>query len=156
MRTVVVASDLTVALSGDAVNLDLAVTEYLLDCDYVIVEGLKQAPIPKIVVISEGEEMPSALENVVAAVGAPVETVPTFALDQIGALGEFLLQQEVLKPPAQRVALLVNGKPVRLNEFVRSSLSGVIRGFVASLKDIDQPHTIHLTLRDREERPGGS
>jgi hypothetical protein len=62
---------------------------------------------------------------------------------------EFLLENDILKPPAWMTTLMVNDKPVPINEFVQSSLAGVLRGFIASLRDVEPPTTIQVTIKQR-------
>jgi molybdopterin-guanine dinucleotide biosynthesis protein MobB len=148
--TVALGAGTTVVLTSGGGDLDEAIARYLLDCDYVIVEGFKQAPIPKIAVVSGEEGVPPDLAGVVAVVGGgqPPGDQPSFAFDEIEKLGDFLFEQQILTEPAGRATLLIDGKPVPINEFVQSSLAGMIRGYISSLKDIDTPATtIHLHLK---------
>ena len=45
--------------------------------------------------------------------------------------------------------LEVNGKEVRIKDFVQEVISGAVVGMVGSLKGIDEPQTIELTIRVR-------
>lgn len=45
--------------------------------------------------------------------------------------------------------LEVNGKEVRIKDFVQEVISGSIVGMVRSLKGIEEPQTIDLTIRIR-------
>jgi hypothetical protein len=45
--------------------------------------------------------------------------------------------------------LEVNGKEVRIKDFVQEVMSGSIVGMVKSLKGTDEPQTIDLTVRIR-------
>jgi molybdopterin-guanine dinucleotide biosynthesis protein B len=147
--TVTAGQDLTVTLDRRKYDLDEAISHYLWACDYIVVEGFKGAGIPKIAVTAEGEAVPPEARNVVAAVyrGKPPDGYPAFALDEIDRLVDYLFENGILKQPSSRTELHVNGKSVPLNDFVQTSLAGVIRGFIASLKDVEPTSTITLHIR---------
>jgi molybdopterin-guanine dinucleotide biosynthesis protein B len=147
--TVVVGKDLVEVLNRDGDDLDGVLARYLCLCDYIVVEGFKRAGIPKIAVVSEDEDILEEADNIVAVVGRGDKPhgYPAFAPDEIDKLGDFLIEKKVLREPAQRVSLLVNGKPVPMNEFVQSSLSGVIKGFIDSLRGVQEASTIELTIK---------
>jgi molybdopterin-guanine dinucleotide biosynthesis protein B len=132
-------------------DLEEVVARYLSLCDLIVVEGFKYAEIPKVAVVAESVDVLKQTENVVAVVCRDVkpEGYPAFTFDEIEDLGEFLLENGVLKPPGESCVLLVDGKPVPMNEFVRSSLAGVVRGFIATLRDVESPSTIHLTIKGK-------
>lgn len=148
--TVTAGQDLTVTLDRSCYDLDQAISRHLWVCDYIVVEGFKGADIPKIAVIAEGGVIPPEASNVVAAVyrGQPPEGYPVFTFDEIDRLVDYLFENGILKQPSGRTELHVNGKPVPLNEFVQASLAGVIRGFIASLKDVEPPSTITLHIKN--------
>ena len=130
-------------------DLETAASRYLSLCDIIVVEGFKHAEIPKVVVVSGSDDILGETENVVAVVyrdEAP-GAYPAYTADQIEALTDFLFEKEVLKPPGRGATLLVNGKPVPINEFVQTSLAGVIRGFITALHDIETPSTIQLNVK---------
>ncbi len=135
--------------SPQAADLEASVTAYLSDCDFVIVEGFKQEAIPKVAVISDDAAILDEARNIVAVVsaGKKPENVPGFGPDEIEKLGEHLLEKEIIKAAGKQISLVVDGKPVRLNEFVRTSLAGVIQGFITSLRDIEDPSTIELRIK---------
>ncbi len=130
-------------------NLEAIVAAYLSACDYVIVEGFKKEDLPKVAVISGDRSILDEAGNIVAVVSAgdrPAD-IPAFGLDEIDKLGAHLLENDILKPRRGTVSLVVDGKPVRLNEFVKTSLAGVIQGFITSLRDVKDPSSVELTIR---------
>jgi molybdopterin-guanine dinucleotide biosynthesis protein MobB len=146
--TVAAGQDLTVVLDRSGDDLGRVVTRYLWSCDYVVVEGFKGSGIPKIAVIADGEDIPE-VGNIVAVVyrnQAP-QGYRTFGFDETEKLLDYLFENEIIKQPSRRTVLFVNGNPVPLNDFVQTSLANVIRGFLASLKDVDPPSTISLHIR---------
>ena len=94
---------------GAAPEPDLqAVLAQLAPCDLVIVEGYKAAPIPKIEVRRLAAREHRALcatdprVIAIAADHAVAEaTVPTFALDDVAAIAEFISETLALPRPAQ-------------------------------------------------------
>ncbi len=127
------------------------VGRYLALCDCVVVEGFKRSGIPKVAVLPDGNELPEGIENVVAVVyrGNRPDGYPAYTIEEIDNLCEFLLKEGVLDEPGKRATLMVNGRPVRMNDFVKTSLTGVIQGFLASLRDVKDPTTIELTIKVR-------
>jgi molybdopterin-guanine dinucleotide biosynthesis protein B len=126
-----------------------AAAMHLFACDYIVVEGFKRADIPKILVTARAEDVPKGLMRVVACMGdgpKPAD-LPGFALDQLDALGVFLFDKGILAPVGPTAHLVVNGKPIPLNEFVRSALSGVLQGFLTSLRDVENPTTIEISIK---------
>jgi molybdopterin-guanine dinucleotide biosynthesis protein B len=146
---VTLGAGLSVVLSCEDQDLEQVVGRYLSLCDCVVVEGFKHAGIPKVAVVSDGNDLPDETENVVAVVyrGDRPDGYPAYAIDEIDNLCDFLLEEGILDQPGKRVALLVDGKPVRMKDFVQTSLTGVIQGFLASLHDVKDPSTIELTIK---------
>jgi molybdopterin-guanine dinucleotide biosynthesis protein B len=128
--------------------LDEALVRHLAGCDCVIVEGFKALALPKVVVTSGGTQ-PPRLENVVAYVyrGAKPKSLPAFRQSEVRKLGAFLLKSGILAPGGAAAHLVVNDKQVPMNEFVARALAGVIQGFVGSLRDVESPEKIELTIR---------
>jgi molybdopterin-guanine dinucleotide biosynthesis protein MobB len=147
--TVIIGDGVTAVTGSDGDDLEQAIVRHLWSCDYIVVEGFKQADMPKVAVVSREQGLPDGIENVIAVVygdGAP-EGYPGFEFDEIEGLAEYLFEKGILKEPGSRTSLVVNGKPVELNEFVQGSLAGVVRGFIATLRDTEEPTTIQLTIK---------
>jgi molybdopterin-guanine dinucleotide biosynthesis protein B len=140
-----------VVISRKDGDLERVIARYLSLCDCIVVEGFKHTDVPKVVVVSDGDDLLDEAENVVAVVyrGRPPQGYPSYTIDEVDSLCEFLLANGILCEPGKRVALLVDGSPVPMNDFVQSSLSGVIQGFLASLRDVETPSTIELTIKIR-------
>ncbi len=146
---VVVGENIVEILKSGGSDLEATVAAYLSACDFVIVEGFKKEAIPKVAVISDDTTILGEAKNVIAVVsaGEKPDNIPGFGLDEIEKLGAHLLENDILKVPGKQISLMVDGKPVRLNEFVRTSLAGVIQGFITSLRDIEDPSTIELRTK---------
>jgi molybdopterin-guanine dinucleotide biosynthesis protein B len=147
--TVTAGEDITVVTDCDGGDLERLLVRYLWSCDYIVVEGFKETAMPKIAVVAEGEAVPAEAQNVVAVIcrGEPREGYQAFTFDQIDELLAYLLESGIIGPPSGQTVLVINGKPVPINDFVQTSLAGVIRGFITSLKDIEPPATISLHIR---------
>jgi molybdopterin-guanine dinucleotide biosynthesis protein B len=130
-------------------DLETAAARFLSLCDVVLVEGFKHAGFPKIVVVPEGEEVPGDFDNVVAAVyrDRKPEGYPAYTVDETEDLLDLLLERRILELPGRGSALLVNGKSVPMNEFVQTSLAGIVRGFISALHDVEPPATIQLSIK---------
>jgi molybdopterin-guanine dinucleotide biosynthesis protein B len=149
--TLVLGGGRSAVISPDEGDPDSLIVRYLSLCDCIVVEGFKRAGIPKIAVVSDDDGLPDEAENVVAVVyrGRRPEGYPAYTIEEIDSLCEFLIEKGILSKPGRRVTLLVDGKPVPMNDFVQTSLSGVIKGFLASLRDVKDPSTIELTITTR-------
>jgi molybdopterin-guanine dinucleotide biosynthesis protein B len=147
--TITLGGSLSVVLNRKDTDLEQVAARYLSLCDCVVVEGFKAAGIPKVAVLSDGNELPEGIENVVAVVyhGSRPDGYPAYAIDEIDDLCRYLLEEGILAEPGSQATLLVNGKPVRMNEFVQRSLTGVIQGFLASLRDVKDPSSIELIIK---------
>jgi molybdopterin-guanine dinucleotide biosynthesis protein B len=132
---------------GDA-GLESLLRRYGPLCDVIVAEGFKHEDIPK-VVVTESEEVPGELGNVVAVVsrGRAPRGYPAFGADDVESLVDHLFKEGVLRPAGAMTALLVDGRPVPINEFVGNSLAGMVRGFVGALRDTENPSTIEVVLR---------
>jgi molybdopterin-guanine dinucleotide biosynthesis protein MobB len=142
-------AEATQAESQRGADLQATVSAYLSDCDLVIVEGFKKESIPKVAVISDDAGVMDEAKNIVAVVsaGKKPDGIPGFGSDETEKLGEYLLGNGIVKPVGEQISLLVDGKPVRLNEFVKTTLAGVIKGFITGLRGIDNPATIELRIK---------
>jgi molybdopterin-guanine dinucleotide biosynthesis protein B len=149
-ETVVVLGEgpMVLGQSGDG-DLETVAAGHLSLCDIIIVEGFKHADIPKVVVFSGTDDILKETENIVAVVYREdkPEGYPGFETHDVEGLVDFLRENEILKPSTGAATLLVNGKPVPLNEFVQASLAGVVRGFIGALHDVGAPSTIQITVK---------
>jgi molybdopterin-guanine dinucleotide biosynthesis protein len=141
-------------------DLEAVVARYLACCDYAVVEGFKGLDIPKVVVLGTDSAMPGGLKNIVALayrgdtcqcrsgdLPGQFQGLPLFAIDEIEKIGGMLFDRDILQPPGARAHLLVNGRPIPMNEFVRSALAGVLEGFVGSLRDVEAPAKIEISVK---------
>lgn len=103
------------------------------DWDLILVEGFRDAKIPKVKVGGE-------------------ETVSDTVLQYKGDIGEVLefvetyLKAETETKSPTTVRLRVNGKTIQLAKFVGEMLAGSVLGMVRKLKDVPDPKSIRLEV----------
>lgn len=154
--SIVISDEASVIFARESLNWAESAARFLARSDVVIVEGFKQAEMPKIVVKGD-EPLPEGITNIVAFVAKEEAGEENcFSFGEIDSLGEFLLKNGIVRTKYPRVSLVVNGRAVPLNDFVRKSLAGVITGFITTLKRIEKPRTIELTLGLGEPGTDGS
>ncbi len=116
-------------------------------CDVILVEGYHQASWPKVVVSREGiperEVDPPVLGEVAFDADGQVddETLDGLA-DAIAALSEEGDEHDELV-----VDLVVDGTPVPLGAFATSMVAGTMMGMVETLKGVESPASVQLTVR---------
>ena len=117
--------------------------------DIVIVEGFKFSTLPKVLVQSD-EAISPLPENIIAVVGDGdgLPGMPSFTFEETDGLAERVLSQLVTsQEQSADVSLLVNGKSVPLSAFPRDAISGILFGYLTSLKGVpDDPRQIHITV----------
>ena len=158
---VLVAPDQVVMFSGGS-NAPLQDLAFRLfpDCHLVIGEGFKQARgVPKIEVAREEvstDLLRDRLSNVVAVVtDFEVEGDNVFGFEDYREIADFL-EQEYLTPSDAdegEVILLVDGRRIPLNNFVRNSLKETVLGYIRTLKFTER--ATEVELRIKESQPSG-
>ncbi|MBU1274983.1 MAG: molybdopterin-guanine dinucleotide biosynthesis protein B [Proteobacteria bacterium] len=120
--------------------------------DLVIAEGFKNAAIPKIEVVAPGREpvLPSGGKLLALARrgGEGAEAgLPVLDAEDPVALADFILQAvKPAAPPPEPAKLFLDGQELPLNSFVATILSGMLRGFVSSLKASGDAEKIEVRL----------
>ncbi|MBU4277486.1 MAG: molybdopterin-guanine dinucleotide biosynthesis protein B [Proteobacteria bacterium] len=120
--------------------------------DLVIAEGFKSAAIPKIEVVAPDREpvLPSGGKLLALARrgGQGTEAgLPVVDADDPVALADFLLEAvKPATPPPEPAKLYLDGQELPLNAFVSTILSGMLRGFVSSLKGTGEAEKIEVRL----------
>ncbi len=146
-RCVVVGKDRAFVIESQTQDLNLILSRYLSTCDFVVIEGFKDLAIPKIVVASE-EGAPEGLTNVVAYVGDVREpSIPSFPIERTDLLCQYLLERGIIRPTRFEIELVIDGEVVKMNEFVKKSFAGVVKGFIMALKNVKDPRRVELYLR---------
>jgi len=146
-RCVVVGMDRTFVIESQSQDLNLILSRYLSTYDFIVVEGFKDLGIPKIVVSSE-EGVPEGLSNVVACVGdVRYPSAPCFPIQRADLLCEYLLEKSIIRPKRFEIELVIDGNAIKMNEFVKKSFAGVVKGFIMALKNVKDPRRVELYLR---------
>ena len=120
--------------------------------DLVIVEGFKSAAIPKIEVVAPDRApllLPAGQLLALARRGGQGQEagLPVLDADDPAALADFLLAAvKPVTPPAEPAKLFLDGQELPLNAFVSTILSGMLRGFVSSLKGSGNAEKIEVRL----------
>ncbi|MBV1739726.1 MAG: molybdopterin-guanine dinucleotide biosynthesis protein MobB [Desulfarculus sp.] len=120
--------------------------------DLVIAEGFKSAAIPKIEVVAPEREpvLPSGGKLLALARrgGQGTEAgLPVVDADDPVALADFLLEAvKPVTPPPEPAKLYLDGQELPMNAFVSTILSGMLRGFVSSLKGTGEAEKIEVRL----------
>ncbi|HFC98364.1 MAG TPA: molybdopterin-guanine dinucleotide biosynthesis protein B [Thermosulfurimonas dismutans] len=124
-------------------------------CHLVLAEGFKGLSyLPKIEVLRKGVSrryLFREIEGVVALAADfhPSAELPVFRLDEWEALADFL-EERFLRVYFPRVQVYVDGKPVALNRYVRRALSGLLYGFLKSLRGVPRhPLRVEIRLEDQ-------
>ncbi len=130
------------------------ISRYFASCDLVLAEGFKGlTSVPKIEVLRKGHTRKFWFEELsgVVALAAdfrPPTSLPLFDLQDFFGLAAFI-RERFVRPRPYRVSLLVDGQPVALNRYVRRALSGLLRGFLESLRGVpESPVRIEIFLED--------
>lgn len=132
---------------GTELSIDELVGLYLEDVEIVLAEGYKSKDKPKIEILTQGEPS-SSREGLVAIISERDIDVglPHFRPEEIQGLVD-LIEERFLKPRSEaQVVLIVNGREIRLNNFVSGLIKETILGMVSSLRGAERPRRILLKV----------
>lgn len=140
--------------TAEAWTLEDLVTRVLPEADLVLVEGMSEAPMPRIAVLRKGlsEEWPEkkGLIGVVADLEVKSD-LPVFSFDQVPEIAA-LLEKYILRQGLKReVKLYVNEKKVFIKPFIKDFFLKTIAAMVDSLKGTAAAQRIMILI----DKPGG-
>lgn len=121
--------------------------------DVVVAEGFRSERIEKVEVFRseiQGSLMCSSDPSLIAVISdEPLEVdLPRFGPDEIKRFVDFLERRMVdMKEVMTEVELEVNGSPVELKGFVKTIISNTLIAMLSSLRGMEDPHEVKLTLR---------
>ncbi len=121
--------------------------------DLVLVEGFKEARTPKIAVVTDPEEMPTA-KGIIAIVSEhEIETpLPLLKPGQVSEMAD-LVQKYVERMTAKRdVKLFINGQSVFIKPFIKDFFLNTIAAMVASLKGTGAARRIQVLIDKPPEK----
>lgn len=153
--TVAISSPTQVAtisqLDGE-MGLDELAGRYFWSEDLLLTEGFKRSRFPKIEVfrkVIEAAPICRPEDNLVALVtDDPVELdVPVFRFDQVEALADFIEKRYLTDRKAHQATVLLDGRKLPLNDFVRDFLVGGIHGMLSTLRGWKDPDKIDIQIR---------
>ncbi len=143
---------------NDGFSLTTLAFRYFKDMDLVIGEGFKHSKqVAKIEVCRNEEQLlRDHVPRVIAiATDMDISADYVFRLNETKEIASFIEKRFLKnkKTEAEMTSLLVNGKEIRLKEFVQGSLAGTVNGFVQSLKLVEDIQEIELriTLNDEDD-----
>lgn len=141
-------------------NLRNLTIQYFSDYDIVLAEGFsKEDNVNKIAFLRKGvsENLQLPLSNLIAVISDFPYTanVPVFHPDEIDEVYD-LIKSMIHVERYRQFKLLVNGKPLGVNHFIKAFMQNVIMSMVNSLKVKDtivQEISITITDPEEEEEP---
>lgn len=140
--------------TGRDINLDEITRLIDPDIDIILTEGFKNAATPKIEIHRKAIE-PKLLakpEDLLAVVtDEPLDVkVPRFdtAKDNTTAITD-LIEKWLSNQPEKEIVLIVNKKPVPLNDFVRGFMIETLKGMFSSLKGVGKIKSFQIFSRDK-------
>ncbi len=136
--------------------LEELVGRYFWSEDLLITEGFKRSRFPKIEVFRkaiEPQPICRSEDNRIAVVtdDAVEVDVPVFRFDQVDPLADFIEARYLRDRKAHRVTVLLDGKKLPMNDFVRDFLAGGIHGMLSSLRGWEDPGKIDILIRLKEK-----
>ncbi|MCB2228516.1 MAG: molybdopterin-guanine dinucleotide biosynthesis protein B [Desulfarculaceae bacterium] len=120
--------------------------------ELVIAEGFKTAGIPKIEVVAPGAApiLPPGGELLAIARrggGGEEAGLPVIDADDPEAVLAFIQEKiRPVTPAADKAVVTIDGQELPVNAFVATMLSGLLRGFIGSLKGADASGKIEVRL----------
>ena len=120
------------------------------DCDFVLTEGFKQYPYPKIEIIrgDQGSDLVSPPEQLLAVVtDKPVDVnVPQFVREAVAEIAD-LIEQKYLASTEDSVDLYVDGTCVPLDKAGKNLLLRTLVAIVSGLKKIERLPRLSVFMR---------
>lgn len=135
---------------GDAPEAALG---WLDGCDVVLVEGLGQGPWPKLRVARAGAEPREVAPPVVAEIETGSDGRPgSEAVDRaLAAVRELLA---VATGHEFEVSVTSDGVPVEVQGFTVAAVAGTVLGMLGTLRGVEDPTAVTVTVRRRRPPPG--
>ncbi|MFH1860651.1 MAG: molybdopterin-guanine dinucleotide biosynthesis protein B [bacterium] len=132
---------------------------YLNNMDIILTEGYKLENKPKIEVFrqeigrDQGLLCDQKKDNLAAVVSDSAFdiTVPCFGLLDYSIVADFLEKKFIQPKKLQTVELIVDGKSIFLNSFVRKILEKIVLGMISSLRGVpDVPQSVEVSIISKE------
>jgi len=125
------------------------------DSDIVLVEGFKEGKALKIEVHREGlGELVCPQQELMAVVTDErldlEDGIPQYSPDDISGLAGFIEKTALSQREGEEMAIFADGKPLPLGPFIKNLFSKVICDMVSSLKGIESPKSINISIRKHQ------
>jgi len=142
-------------IAKESQQIDDISRTYLQSMDIILTEGYKLEDKPKIEVFRRqigGDEglLCNQKDNNLVAVTSDCNfdlSIPCFGLDAYKDIADFIEQTVIQRVQPSKVSLMVNGKNIPLNGFVRSFMRETILGIIRSLRGVpENPKGIEIRL----------
>lgn len=141
-------------------NSKMTLDDYLFlvsdKVDIVLGEGFKSSDKPKIELFLKGASSELLCGNdphLVAVATDDAEAVrnltdrPILDLNNYSDMADYI-QKHFISPKKRTVSLVVNGKKIKIKDFVEDILSSTIRGMVSELRDCENPRNIKIVINE--------
>jgi molybdopterin-guanine dinucleotide biosynthesis protein B len=140
----------------EEMGLDELVGRYFWSEDLLLTEGFKRSHFPKIEVFRKAVELKPICrpeDNRIALVTDDVVEGddPVFRFDQVEELADFIEARYLKGRKAHQATVLLDGKKLPMNDFVRDFLVGGIHGMLSSLRGWEDPGKIDIQIRLKEK-----
>ena len=121
------------------------------DTDIIMTEGYRGADMPKVEVHRYGvSDKVLCSENELLALVTDRHIdmdVPQFDFDNAGDIVNIIEEKFLSQPENEDIRLSVNGKNIRLNDFVKDALIKTVSGMVSNLHGAEDAREMKLTIR---------
>jgi molybdopterin-guanine dinucleotide biosynthesis protein B len=125
------------------------------DTDIILAEGYKGLKdYPKIKLIKDSKKIVSKEENLIATVGSgrPIKKdIPDFDINDPRAIVDFLeekfMRKRIEEVKDNIVQLKVNGKDIRVKNFVQDILAKAILGMISTLRGTEKPKEVEIRIK---------
>jgi len=118
--------------------------DYFYDMDLVLIEGYRKAKLPKILILSSTDadkEIKEFERSQIAAVVGEKEIstdLNYFGKYEIKRVADFIEKNFIKTREEDEIDLVVNDKPVELNNYLKKLIGNVITGIIKSLKGVEE------------------
>lgn len=118
--------------------------DYFYDMDLVLIEGYRKAKLPKILILSstdaDKEIEKFERDQITAVVGEKEISTDLnyFGKYEIKKVADFIEENFIKTRKEDEIDLVVNDKPVELNNYLKKLIGNVITGIIKSLKGVEE------------------
>jgi molybdopterin-guanine dinucleotide biosynthesis protein B len=124
--------------------------------DIILTEGFKSSDKPKIEIFLDGVSSDILCKNDPALIGIATNNMDRvkkltdktiFDMNNPEQIADFIEDHYILKKK-RKVFLTVNGKKIKIKDFVEDIIASTVKGMVAELKDCENPKDIRLIISE--------